>query len=217
MASHKLLLSLLLCFLALPAGAKTYCCSDEHGRRICGDILPEQCQSRAYSEFNSQGVLSRQYPGPLTPEQRARLKAEKEQKEMAEHKAAEQARRDHALLASYSSVADIDDKRNRTMVHEQANLRNAEERLGNAEARRQRLQKSAERYADKPMPEVLQTNLRISQTELTAARAAVEEAKRNLADADKRFTEDRKRFIELTAKHPAGDAVAPPASGTTPR
>lgn len=200
MASSKHLLPLIITLAAIPAGARTYCCNDDHGRRVCGDILPAQCQMRAYNEYNSQGVLSKQYPGPLTPEQRAQLEAEKARKIAAEHEAAEQERRDHALLASYSSVADIDAKRTRTLFSERSNLRNTEERVKNAEERLKRLKGNAERYRDKPMPDVLKTNLRISEAELLAAKAALVERQRDIVETEKQFEEDRRRYVELVAK-----------------
>lgn len=200
MASPKHLLPLLVTLVAIPAGARTYCCNDEHGRRVCGDILPEQCQKRSYNEYNSQGVLSKQYPGPLTPEQRAQLEAEKARKVAAEHDAAEQARRDRALLASYSSVADIDAKRTRTITTAQGNLHNAEERLSNAQERQQRLARAAERYGDKPMPEVLKTNIRIAEAELAAAKTALADRQKDIVESQKQFDEDRLRYIELTKK-----------------
>ncbi len=201
MALPRYLLPLVIALAAVPAGARTYCCNDEHGRRVCGDILPEQCQKRSYNEYNSQGVLSKQYPGPLTPEQRAQLEAENARKKAAEHDAAEQARRDRALLASYSSVADINAKRTRTITTAQANLHNAEERLSTAQERQQRLARAAERYGDKPMPEVLRTNIRIAEAELKAAQAALTERKKDIVESQKQFDEDRRRYIELTTKH----------------
>jgi hypothetical protein len=201
MASPRHLLPLVIALTAIPAGARTYCCTDEHGRRVCGDILPEQCQKRAYNEYNSQGVLAKQYPGPLTPEQRAQLEAEQARKKVAEHDAAEQARRDRALLASYSSVADIDAKRTRTITTAQANLHNAEDRLNNAQERQQRLARSAERYRDKPMPEVLRTNIRIAEAELAAAQTALTDRKKDIVESQKQFDEDRRRYLELTKKH----------------
>jgi hypothetical protein len=210
MASPRHLLSLVIALTTIPAGARTYCCTDEHGRRVCGDILPEQCQKRSYNEYNSQGVLSKQYPGPLTPEQRAQLDAELARKKVADHDAAEQTRRDRALLASYSSVADIDAKRTRTITTAQANLHNAEERLSNAQERQQRLQRAAERYGSKPMPEVLRTNLRISEAELSSAQTAVADHKKEIVESQKQFDEDRRRYLELTHK-PQEDTPATPA------
>lgn len=208
MALPRHLLPLLIALTALPVGARTYCCDDDRGRRVCGDILPAQCQMRAYNEYNSQGVLAKHYPGPLTPEQRAQLEAEKARRIAAEHQAAEQERRDRALLASYSSVGDIDTKRARTLLSEQANVRNAEERVSNAKERQERLQRSAERYRDTPMPEVLRTNIRVNEAELVAAKASLAEHQREILATEKQFDEDRRRYLELTHRS-RGQSTAP--------
>lgn len=201
-------LLLALALSALPASARTFCCTDEHGRRVCGDILPAQCQTRAYNEFNAQGVVKKKYEAPLTPEQRAQRDAELARKKAEEHAAAEQARLDRAMLASYTSVADIDAKRARTVAGAQADIKTAQERLEAAQARREKLLKSAERYGgDKPMPETLKANLRDSEAELVARQATLAEKKKELVLIEERFDHDRHRFLELTGKHPGAEAA----------
>lgn len=207
MGSLKTCLLFALALSALPASARVYCCTDEHGRRVCGDILPAQCQKRAYNEFNQQGVLKKKYEAPLTPEQRAQRDAELARKKAEEHAAAEQARLDRAMLASYTSVADIDAKRNRTVAGAQADIKTAQERLEAAQTRREKLLKSAERYGDKPMPEALRANLRDSEAELVARQATLAEKKAELVAIEERFDHDRRRFLELSGKHPGTDAA----------
>jgi hypothetical protein len=207
MGSLKTCLLFALALSALPASARIYCCNDEHGRRICGDILPAQCQARAYNELNAQGVVKKKVEAPLTPEQRAQRDAELARKKAEEHAAAEQARRDKAMLASYTSVADIDAKRVRTVAGAQADIKTAQERLEAAEARREKLLKSAERYGDKPMPEALKANLRDSETELVARQANLADKKKELVLIEEHFDHDRRRFLELTGKHPGPEAA----------
>jgi len=207
MGSLKTCLLFALALSALPASARIYCCNDEHGRRICGDILPAQCQARAYNELNAQGVVKKKVEAPLTPEQRAQRDAELARKKAEEHAAAEQARRDKAMLASYTSVADIDAKRVRTVAGAQADIKTAQERLEAAEARREKLLKSAERYGDKPMPEALKANLRDSEAELAARQANLVDKKKELVLIEEHFDHDRRRFLELTGKHPGPEAA----------
>ena len=59
-----------LCLSAPVANAaKTFCCLDEQGARYCGDVLPEKCRSRAYTEFNERGQKVRSVEAPLTEAQ----------------------------------------------------------------------------------------------------------------------------------------------------
>lgn len=209
MGSLKHLLPLVLALAAMTADARIYCCSDDGGRRVCGDILPAQCQKRAYNEFNAQGVIKKKFEAPLTPEQRVERETELAKKKAEEHAAAEQARRDKAMLASYTSVADIDAKRSRTLTGAQADIKTAQERLEAAQARREKLRTSAARYGDKPVPDALRANLRDSEAELVSRQAALEEKKRELVRIQERFDQDRQRFIELTSKQNGAQPAAP--------
>lgn len=210
MGSPRVFLALTLALFAVPAAARIYCCNDDRGRRICGDILPAKCQTRAYNEFNTQGVLKKAYEAPLTPEQRVQREADLAHKKAEEHEAAELARRDKAMMASYSSVADIDSKHSRTVASARAEIKAAEEGLEGAHARLEKLQKNAERYnaEKKQVPEILRANLRDSQTDILARQAALEAKRKDLVKIENDYERDRRRYIELTGKN-QGAAAAP--------
>jgi hypothetical protein len=210
MGSPRLFLALTLALFAVPAAARIYCCNDDRGRRICGDILPAQCQTRAYNEFNTQGVLKKTYEAPLTPEQRVQHEADLARKKADEHEAAELTRRDRAMMASYSSVADIDSKHSRTVASARAEIKNAEEGLEGAHARQEKLQKNAERYnaEKKQVPEILKANLHDSQADILARQSALEAKRKDLVKIENDYERDRRRYIELTGKTP-GAAAAP--------
>ena len=202
MASLRAFLPLALALSAIPASARIYCCTDDLGRRICGDIVPAQCQKRAYNEFNAQGVIKQKHAAPLTPEQRVQRDAELARKKASEHAAAEQARRDKAMLASYTSVGDIDAKHARTVAGAQADIRTAEERLEAAQVRLDKLRQSTDRYmqGNKPVPESLQANLRDSEADLVMRQKNLDLKKKELVTIEEHFDHDRRRFLELTGK-----------------
>lgn len=182
---------------ALPAAARTFCCNDDAGRRICGDILPAQCQKRAYQEFNSQGVLERQYEAPMTVEQRARHEAEQARRRAADRQVDEQRRRDRALRASYASAKDIDAKRDRMLAEANDALKLAETRHQEAAARKQRLDTEAEFYVKKPMPAKLAADIRENKEELVAFQAAIDDRKQDAAAIEARFAEEKERYLRL--------------------
>jgi hypothetical protein len=139
--------------IALPAGARTYCCSDESGRRVCGDIVPVECLKRPYQEFDGRGMLVRRYEGPTTAEERDRRDAERARRQEAERQAREVERGNRALRASYASAGEIDAKRDRLLIEANENLKLAQERLDTAAAHKQKLDAEAEFFQKKPMPE----------------------------------------------------------------
>jgi hypothetical protein len=220
MVLPKLLLPALICAAAMPTQATSYCCNDESGRKVCGDILPAQCFNRPYQEFGAQGNLKKQYEGLLTPEQRAQRQAEAARKKEQERRLADEDRRDRALLASYTNVRDIEFKRDRMVADLLAGVHLSEERLAEAVARQQKLAGQLQAMGDKPVPESLRFQQRKSDGEVAAQKAAIESKKQDIADVQKRFEEDKQRYLMLTQKrseeaatHP--DAVTRPASSST--
>jgi len=118
MNRHVNLLSLLLFTILAPSAhaAKSYCCSDERGRQVCGDSLPKECYGRAYREINCQGVTVRRVDAPLNAEQRALKEAEARKAKEEAVKRMEQDRRNRALLATYATEQDIDNARDRAVA-----------------------------------------------------------------------------------------------------
>jgi hypothetical protein len=222
MVSSKALLACAFLAAALSANARTYCCKDDGGHRVCGDVLPAQCLSRAYQEFNSQGVLSKEYEGPLTPEQRAQRQAETARKKAEQRKVADQDRRDRALLASYTSVKDIEAKRDRMVADLRAGLRLSEERYGDALARLRQLQEQAEKSRQKPIPESARIRIQRSEAEVATQQSAVESKKQDITEIQERFEQEKQRYLALTQKQQEDQAVKPanttaPASSSTSR
>jgi hypothetical protein len=185
---------------ALPAAARTFCCTDDAGRRICGDILPVQCQRRAYQEFNSQGMLEKQYEAPMTAEQRVQREADQASRRAAERQADEGRRRDRALRASYASARDIDAKRDRLLAEANDALKLAESRRAEALARKQRLDSEAEFFVKKPMPAKLEAERRENQDELAALQATIDERKQDIGAIEARFAEEKQRYLRLGGK-----------------
>jgi hypothetical protein len=212
----RTLLAVAILVLSLPAMAKSYCCKDQSGHLVCGDILPAQCLSRGYQEYNAQGVVSKEVEAPLTPEQRAQKQAEEARQKEERRKAADQERQDRALLASYTTVKDIETKRDRTLADLQGNLHRAQDRYNDSLAELQRLQQRAQALGKKPISEGLKLNLSRADTEVSINRAAVEANKQEIAAAQERFEQQRQRFLALTRKQTeaAGAATAPASSST---
>lgn len=197
MWSRRNILLALLAGAALPATAATYCCTDDSGRRVCGDRVPPQCVKRGYQEYNAQGVLSKQHDAPLTAEQRAQRDAEAARKKEEERLAADEQRRNQALLASYSSVKDIEAKRDRTLADARANLKLAREELDITLAEQKKLAGEAEPHKNKPLPEYLKAKVQNNEAELARRKARVAEREREIAAIEARFEEEKQRYLSL--------------------
>ena len=204
--------------LALGAAAQTriYCCNDANGRKVCGDYLPAACQGRAYEERDNRGFVAKEVEAPLTAEQQARRDAEKLKKEEDQKKMAEERRRTLALLSTYSSEKDINSARDRALAEVGNNMKQAQQRLEDANKKKQKLDSEKEFFKGKPLPEQLKAQIRDNEKELKAQQAAVDAQTREMEDVRTRFALEKKRYLELTGKKSAEAVPVPPAAEGKP-
>ena len=195
------------------AQSRIFCCEDAKGTKVCGDFLPEVCQGRAYEERDSRGFIAKQVEAPLTPEQQARRDAEKARKEAEEKKAAEDRRRNLALLATYSSEKNIIDARDKALAEIEKNRKQSEARLEEAKQKKKKVEGEKEFYKGKPLPEDVKAKILENEKEIAAHTAAVATKVKEAQEIAAKFEDERKRYLELTGKNaPQGGAAAPAAA-----
>lgn len=194
------LLVLLFLFAGLPFpgwAAKSFCCADENGRQVCGDILPQECYGRAYREMSERGTILHRVEAPLTAAQRELREAEAKRKKEEEHTAIEEKRKNQALLNIYASEKDIDFMRERALTDLDNARKLALERHKEALQRKQQFDNEAEFYKKKPLPYELKTQMKSNDIELQAQQAAMEAKQKEMEAVRARFDEEKKRYIEL--------------------
>jgi hypothetical protein len=181
---------------AAPAAARITCCEVD-GKRSCGDPPPAQCLNKAKTVFDK-GV-AKDVEAPLTPEQKAARDAEAARKVEEEKKAAEQARRDRALMDSYASEKDIDQAQARAIAEIEKNAADAQARLDGALKKKQKLEQEKEFYAKKKLPAQLEAQIRDTESEIAAQQKALQEKDVSIAAVKTRFDADKTRFRALKA------------------
>ena len=112
--------------------------------------------------------------------------------------AAEQKRRDKALLDSYSSEREIDAMRDRNVEILKTRLGAARGVLQKAEAREQQVQKMVDATRGKP-PASLAADLERLKAERATAATSVARLEKDLEATQARFAADTKRWLELRA------------------
>jgi len=191
-------LSVALTAAALPAHAgKTYCCLNEHGRNVCGDILPQECYGRAYREVSERGLTLRQIAAPLTAEQRVQRDAELERKKQEDIVAREEQRHNEALLNTYANEKDIDFMRDRALSAVSAGAKEVQTKYAEALKRKQRLEGELEFYKKKPVPDNLKEQIKANEIDLKAQLLAVDAKKQEMEQLNAKFAEEKKRYLEL--------------------
>lgn len=189
--------------LALPLwaqGHKTYCCNDDQGRPVCGDVLPQACYARAYREINDRGMVVRRVAPPLTPEQLAQKEAEAERRKEEERRRIEQERREQALLQSYASSKDIDYLRDKAIADIDESIAKAKVRYDEAAVRRKELDKEMEFYKNKEAPKALVNEARELDSALKAHRSVIDSKERDKLAVRSKYDDEKRRYLEIIAR-----------------
>lgn len=197
----RLLLTLALSGAGQALAAGTfYCCADESGKQVCGDILPQACYGKAYREVGSSGRTMRNVEAPLTAGQRAQKAAEEARAKEQEAALNEQKRKDRALLDTYATEKDIETLRLRAEQEVNLLIKRAEDKIAEAHAQRKKLEDEGEFYRKKQLPPEIAKGLRDIDAEIQAQVTVITGKKKDLAAIRLKFDEDRRRFLDLTRR-----------------
>lgn len=186
--------------LAAPA---VFCCHDEAGRQVCGDVLPAACYGRAYRELGDSGRTARTVEAPLTAEQRAQRTAEEQRRKEQERLLNEQRRKDQALLNTYGSEKDIEMMRGRAERDLAAAIKASEDRIVEIRQQRKKFEDEAEFYKNRSLPVDVVKGLRDADHEIRAQESVIESKKKDREAIRLKYDEDLRRFVELS-KRPLG-------------
>lgn len=211
------LIGLLIPFALAHAQAtgKIVCWKDKAGKTIgCGDKVPPEYQDNAIRELNKRGVtVNASEPAP-TPEQKKAAQAEADRKAAENQVAAEQKRRDKALLDTFTTLKEIDLKRNRdiqliesNIEAQQTNLKNANDRQADARNRIEQYKKE-----NKPAPVPIQEEYERSEAAKVKIQAQIAQKRKEIVDLNQQYDDMKKRFAELTGPAPAATPAPAPAS-----
>lgn len=186
--------------IALPAlvQAQSYRCTGADGKRYYGQTIPRPCIGQMVEQLNEQGLVVRRIEPRSSAEERA-AKAEEEKQQREEELARrEERRRNRALLATYTSVDDIEDARIRALKGNAQAIKEVDERIAQIKARQQQLAQEIAAYKEKPPPADLQRDMRNTDIDLVAQQG-LREAKQKEAEAiNAKYDEDRQRYVDLT-------------------
>ena len=197
-----------------PAGAATYKWVDEKGVIHYSDKIPPDAVDKASVELNTQGVSIKRTDKALSAEQRRALEQDAERQRQSERAQEEIARRDRALVASYTNEAEIDLARNRSLqtinsavqssqaYSEQLNKRKADVEIKKAEAK------------GKPGVAVLDRELESIEAELARQSDLIAQKMRETTAVTAKYDADKLRWRELVAAK-AASAPAKSAAATT--
>ena len=170
--------------------------------------------ARGGTQLDKQGrPVGRIEPAP-TPEQVRAKEAEAERKKAA---AAEQeilARRDRALLASFTTEAEIDLARARAVATVESQIESAQAYLAQLAKRKKDIDQRKAKLGDKPVPLPLERESEVANSEFAKNSDLVAQKKRELAAVTARYDADKQRWRELKAIQDSNAAAAATAPST---
>lgn len=187
-----------LAALPLVTQAQSYRCTGADGKRYYGQTIPRPCIGQVIEQLNAQGLVIRRIDPRSTADEREAKAAEEKKRREEELARREERRRNRALLASYTSVDDIENARARALEGNARALKDVDERIADIKAQQEKLNKEKASYKEKAVPEELKRDIKNAQFDLDAQQG-LRDAKLKEAQAiNTKYDEDRKRYIELT-------------------
>jgi hypothetical protein len=202
------------------ARAATYKWVDEKGVVHYTDTMPPEAVDKASVELNKSGIPIKKTDKALTPEQRRALELDAERQRLAARQQEEVARRDRALLSSYTSEAEIDLARNRSLQTINTAVQSAQAFSEQLSKRKVEIEAKKIELQGKPAAAALDRELESIDAELLRQSDLVAQKKRESVVIIAKYDADRQRWRELVnakaAADPAKSASAQGASVTGP-
>jgi hypothetical protein len=183
----------------LAADAQSYRCTSKDGKKYYGSTIPRQCIGQPVEQLNKQGMVVRRIDPEGTEKERAAKEAAeaKQREELAAQR--EAARRNRALLATYTSAKDIEDARKRALADNQEAAQQVETRIAQIKKRQVGYEKELEFYKGKNDPPAkLADDLRNAALDLKYQEELLAMKRKEVEQINARYDADKKRYAELT-------------------
>lgn len=179
------------------------CWYDKNGRQLgCGYAVPPEYANFEIRELNRRGVTVKKTEGELTPEQqRARREDEARRREAEEAREAAR-KRDRTLLASFSSVSEIDARRDRDLSQLEVTLNGLQGELNQLRANEAEIRRRIDAAAKsgKPVPTSLRDDYLKATTDTASMEKVIAERRAEQISIRTRYEELRNRYLELSRK-----------------
>ncbi len=208
--------------LAALAQGKTqghsYRCVGSDGKKYYGSTIPQQCVGRPVEVISSSGTVIQRIDAEAEKKSRAAKEAEAARKVELDNASREEARRNRALLATYTSEKDIEDARGRALADNEKLVQEVQARIETIKKRQAGYAKEMEFYSEgvakpadkgkakpaaapksaaKPPPKLVE-DIRMAEVDLKLQEEALEQRKKQVEAINAKYDDDKKRFLALT-------------------
>jgi len=198
MSPKLIAIAAVLAALPLAGHADSYRCIAKDGKRYYGSLIPAECTGRPVELLNAQGLVVKRIDPEGAEKERLAKEATEARKREEEAAAKESARRNQALLATYTSEKDIDDARARALAENTKATQQVTSRIEELRKQQAGFQKQADQLKGKDLPEGLQHDLKTVEADLQALLQLLEVKKREADTINARYDDDKKRYSALS-------------------
>ena len=206
---------------ATQAGA-AFKCVDEKGKTHIGDTPPAGCANVLMYEVSRGGQILRSIEPTMTPEQMKVKEEAAARKAEADKIAAEQKRKDSALLQTFSSEKEFDVVRDRNIEPLRGRIKTAQDRLKAADKRMAELDEEMEFYKagksgkgkkeKEPPKQLIEEQDRLKAEKIGIAKS-IAASEKEIEETRVKFDTDKKRWVALksgvkTIEEPGAKPIA---------
>lgn len=208
---------------SLPSAA-AFRCVDEKGVTHIGDQPPPACAKVPVTETSRSGKVLRRIEPTLTPEQAAAREEENRKRIAQEKVAAEQKRKDLALMSTYGTEKDFDVARDRNTEPLRGRIKTVQDRMKAVDKRIKELEDEMEFYKAgasnkskgkaKEAPPQLVADLERAKAEKASATKNIADTEREITSVRQKYDADKARWLVLKnnpAERGAAQAAPEPA------
>ena len=189
-------------------GAGTYKWTDDQGVVHYSDKAPPEMPTKGATVLDKQARAVKKIDPPLSPEE-TKAKADQVERERALAKTRdEQARKDRALMQSYTSENEIDLARNRALATIDTQIKSAQIYSADLARRQKDLGKRKEGYAGKPIPIELERESVSVEEELSRQTILLRQKQEELTMVAARYDTIKQRWREILADQERTAAAA---------
>jgi hypothetical protein len=211
-AAHAIIVLAAVAYAGVALAAGTYKWTDEQGIVHYSDKAPPETPTKGATVLDKQGRPVKKIEPPLTPEQlKAKTDEEERQRALAKAKD-EQARKDRALMQSYTSEDEIDIARSRAVSTIEAQIKSAQAFSADLTRRQQNIAKQKASYGSKPIPIELERESAAVDSELSRQTILIRQKQEELVLATAKYDTIKQRWREIVADQERAAAAAEQAA-----
>jgi hypothetical protein len=204
-----LLVSVCLLAITTDADAGLYKWTDERGIVHYSDQIPAESVNRASQQLSRQGLTVRKTDQARPSAQPvAKTEIDEQRNRQAEREKLLAARRDRAIVESYTNEKEIDLAKARAVATIDGQVQSAQSYIVQMQKRRDEIEIRKATFAPRPVPGALVLEVESIDAEIVRQYEFIAAKKKEAATVAARYDADKQRFHELRSGEPGGAVVA---------